>query len=459
MVSFIANPDIALAQEQRRLSLAKMLQGYTPPQNPYGYTTAGVFAPLAHALSARWKGQEASRLQTQQQTARGEVLGNLLGLQTGTPGAQQYGVNQVDVGGLSGATVGRVARQAIDDAGAAVPLDSALLGRAGLSAGEYAIEEQQARLAGRERSEENRLNFARRKLAEARTNKDKEFWLSEIDAVSSAERDIESQIRMRERVATEEAAAKFDIEWAVRVSDGKKVPVSDYELSQNPDKYSPVPEPVDRGEVPTWVGNQHLQLMEEVASSEAIINTNEAALRIVTETDLETGAFTPIITKFKSYLQGLGEPVEGLAPAQVLDSIAKKKALLTRNPESGLGLTGNTSDRDLRFLEAAVVGLAKTNQANEALLIIDTAAHRRKVKAKRLQMKWIALHPYTGLIGYDNSAANKSLMDEDLFTKNEVEQLNHLLEIKKPLKGGDGPTEGGQGELPTDTYIEPWSSD
>ena len=451
MVSFIADPRIAQSQAQRQAMMAQALTPYQLPRNPYGGSpVAGNLQRLAAALGARWAGQDASRLQARQQTARGEVLGNLLGLQTGTPGAQQYGVNQVDVGGFPEATVGRVARQAIDDAGAAVPLDSALLGRAGLSAGEYAIEEQQARLAGRERSEENRLNFARRKLAEARTNKDKEFWLSEIDAVSSAERDIESQIRMRERVATEEAVAKFDIDWAVSASDGKPVPVSDYELSQNPDNYRPMPEPVDMGEVPTWVGAQYSELMEQVASSEALINNNEAALRIVTETDLETGAFTPIITKFKGYLEGLGVPVVDLTPAQVLDSIAKKKALLTRNPSSGLGLTGNTSDRDLRFLEAAVLGLAKTNQANEALLIIDTAAHRRKVKAKRLQMKWIALHPYRGLIGYDSSAANKSLMDEDLFTPSEVKRINHLLEIKKTLDGGDT---NNQGELPTGTYI------
>jgi len=121
MVSFIANPDIALAQEERRLSLAKMLQGYTPPQNPYGYTTAGVFAPLAHALSARWKGQEASRLQAQQQEAQAAILSGIREAALPQSGPFYETVDTTLPGAFPGASETRTQIQRIADDGSVLP--------------------------------------------------------------------------------------------------------------------------------------------------------------------------------------------------------------------------------------------------------------------------------------------------------------------------------------------------
>tara|TARA_Y100000310_G_scaffold343566_1_gene451837 strand:- start:2799 stop:4952 length:2154 start_codon:yes stop_codon:yes gene_type:complete len=121
MVSFIANPDIALAREERQLALAKMLQGYTPPQNPYGYTTAGVFAPLAHALSARWKGQEASRLQAQQQEAQAKVLRGVYGAALPKSGPFYETVDTMSLGAFPGTREARTQIQRIADDGSVLP--------------------------------------------------------------------------------------------------------------------------------------------------------------------------------------------------------------------------------------------------------------------------------------------------------------------------------------------------
>jgi hypothetical protein len=121
MVSFIANPDIALAREERRLSLAKMLQGYTPPQNPYGYTTAGVFAPLVHALTARWKGQEASGLQARQQEAQAKVLSGVSGAGRARPGPFFQTVDTMGLGAFPGTREAQTQIQRIADDGSVLP--------------------------------------------------------------------------------------------------------------------------------------------------------------------------------------------------------------------------------------------------------------------------------------------------------------------------------------------------
>ena len=66
----------------------------------------------------------------------------------------------------------------------------------------------------------------------------------------------------------------------------------------------------------------------------------------------------------------VGVPVsEKMGEQELIRTVSNEMALRLRNPDSGLGLTGNTSNKDLDFLKASVVGLARTEQGN--LLIID----------------------------------------------------------------------------------------
>lgn len=53
---------------------------------------------------------------------------------------------------------------------------------------------------------------------------------------------------------------------------------------------------------------------------------------------------------------------------QAARAISNQIALRLRNPESGMGLTGNTSDRDVRFLLAAVPRIQNTEGGNAILL-------------------------------------------------------------------------------------------
>jgi hypothetical protein len=153
---------------------------------------------------------------------------------------------------------------------------------------------------------------------------------------------------------------------------------------------------------------------------------------LVTTGGLTTGALQPLFTTFKGVLADLGFQFgPDLNAAQVLDAMSSGKALDVRNPKSGQGLPGATSNKDLDFLVKIVPALSKTNFANEALLIIDTALNRRKLQSLQLKMKWISQNKHQGLIGYKSDAADKVLRHMDLFTKDEKARLDQLLQAPK----------------------------
>jgi hypothetical protein len=339
-------------------------------------------------------------------------------------------------------------RLTIDDTGATV-IDPAVLKTAGLSPGEYSILERKAKLAGAERSEAERISFATQKLGEATTQDERKYWLGQIDAAEAAGREMD----VAEAKDAEERSLKTKMRWAIN-NKGESVAVSDWELSRNPDDYSKIPTPVDQGRIPEFSHKAYSELSDRYDLVMINLNNNRLAQELVTSGTLTTGSLTPILTKFKGLLQAVGFEVgKELSAGQVLDSMSKKKALAVRNPKSGLGLTGNTSDRDLRFLEAAVIGLAKTNHANEALLIIDTAHERRKRQILELKMDYISNNPHKGLIGFDSTAANEGLKKVALFTQKEETRLKFLLEDVTKIDASDGdelPTTSDTGYVPTD---------
>ena len=150
-----------------------------------------------------------------------------------------------------------------------------------------------------------------------------------------------------------------------------------------------MPETTDLGPIPAWVGKTYNALDEQAALAQRAMHINANMNKLVTTGGLTTGALQPLFTKFKGVMADLGFDIkEDLNAAQVLDAMSSGKALDVRNPKSGQGLPGATSDKDLDFLVKIVPALSKTNFANEALIIIDTALNMRKLQSLQLKMKW-----------------------------------------------------------------------
>lgn len=98
------------------------------------------------------------------------------------------------------------------------------------------------------------------------------------------------------------------------------------------------------------------------------LKTNQ--MRELLDSGLQTGALAKLSKGAKSFVQSLfpDADIKGLAEAEVFNAISNQLALLIRNPDSGMGLPGATSNRDLSFLIESVPNLGTSVQGNKLLL-------------------------------------------------------------------------------------------
>jgi len=120
----------------------------------------------------------------------------------------------------------------------------------------------------------------------------------------------------------------------------------------------------------------------------------EAAREALSDPDLRTGFGGEIRTQIGSLAMTLGasdewvsENIQAVGPAENFRAVQNIAALALRNPDSGFGLTGNTSNRDVQFLLAAVPGLNNTREANELLLDIMEQRVRVQQGAAEIAMR------------------------------------------------------------------------
>ena len=105
---------------------------------------------------------------------------------------------------------------------------------------------------------------------------------------------------------------------------------------------------------------------------------------------LNTGALAGLTTGFKAIASDvLGVDIEGLGEIEALESISNKLALGIRNPASGMGLPGATSNRDLDFLLAAIPGLRKSEAGNRLMIKIAREEHKLAGDLRREQQRII----------------------------------------------------------------------
>jgi hypothetical protein len=440
MVSFIADPRIKRAAQQRQLMLARALQPYKLPKNPYGGSPiAGNLQRLAEGYLAGQAGKRATSLEKAQKDAQAKVMAQILQLQQ-LPAGSTLNITETAMP-ISDMDMVQRRQQQVSRRpySTEMPTISAeVLETAGLSPAGFQLAAQKARTAGRTAYTAAQKEELEAGLVEALRSPDPASralarqYQTLLDPSAVALREVEERDVRERKELSQEGAASYRINWAFDRKTKKLVPVSDLERKENPERYAPVPETTDLGPIPAWVGKTYNALDEQAALAQRAMHINANMKKLVTTGGLTTGALQPLFTKFKGVMADLGFDIkEDLNAAQVLDAMSSGKALDVRNPKSGQGLPGATSDKDLDFLVKIVPALSKTNFANEALIIIDTALNRRKLQSLQLKMKWISQNPHKGLIGYKSDAADKVLQDMDLFTKDEKARLDQLLQAPK----------------------------
>jgi hypothetical protein len=108
------------------------------------------------------------------------------------------------------------------------------------------------------------------------------------------------------------------------------------------------------------------------------------------DTGLKTGSLAGLSKSFKGVLSSvLDVEIEGLAEAEALEAISNKLALEVRNPASGMGLPGATSNRDLDFLIASIPGLRKSVKGNRLMIALAKEQHKMRQAIDREQARII----------------------------------------------------------------------
>ena len=100
-----------------------------------------------------------------------------------------------------------------------------------------------------------------------------------------------------------------------------------------------------------------------------------------------SGALAETISGFKNVADSFGLKIEGVAAEQAITSIASEMSMQLRNPESGGGLPGAVSDRDLSFLKSMPPNLAKTKEGRELIAETYNAIIDRKLQVERMAME------------------------------------------------------------------------
>jgi hypothetical protein len=109
------------------------------------------------------------------------------------------------------------------------------------------------------------------------------------------------------------------------------------------------------------------------------------------DTGVRTGQWGDAELSLRKIGQAIGvdtDPTK-VAGGELLKSVTNKMALIMRNPESGMGMPGSVSDRDIEFLKAAQPGIDQTPTGNRTMLDIFRRIEQRKIDIANLADKYV----------------------------------------------------------------------
>jgi hypothetical protein len=107
------------------------------------------------------------------------------------------------------------------------------------------------------------------------------------------------------------------------------------------------------------------------------------------DTDVTTGTFGEYEQSLRKLgaSMGIDTDMSKITGGELLKTVTNRMALLMRNPESGMGMPGSVSDRDLTFLKDAQVSLTTANP--KAMIDIFERIEKRKIEIADLADKYV----------------------------------------------------------------------
>lgn len=150
---------------------------------------------------------------------------------------------------------------------------------------------------------------------------------------------------------------------------------------------------------------------------------------------LETGRLQRAIVPMQQLASDFGIKTEGLSEKETFRALSNQLALTLRNPESGMGLTGNTSNRDVIFLKESVPGLEKSEEGNRLILTAFKKFEQRKIQIADLAEQY-AMEKGT-LAGFQQYLEQWSEQNP-LFTEEERQRIRDVAQKGGATNSPDG---------------------
>ncbi|OQM76458.1 phage tail tip lysozyme [Manganibacter manganicus] len=104
------------------------------------------------------------------------------------------------------------------------------------------------------------------------------------------------------------------------------------------------------------------------------------------------GAETELNLRQLGASMGIDTDPDKLAGGELIRSIQNRMALLMRSPSGGMGMPGALSDRDIKFLKDAQIGLDRSPEGNRKMLEAYRAMEQRKIEIAQLADQYVQDH-------------------------------------------------------------------
>lgn len=137
------------------------------------------------------------------------------------------------------------------------------------------------------------------------------------------------------------------------------------------------------------LANANVDLIKGASTARTNIANLDRLEQALSDPSVYQGLGAEKILQLKRLAQSAGVNVEGVADAEVAQSITNQLALNARNPAGGAGMPGAMSDQDREYLKAMQPGIDKTAGGNRAMIDVNRKLQNRSIEIDNLRQQYI----------------------------------------------------------------------
>lgn len=201
-------------------------------------------------------------------------------------------------------------------------------------------------------------------------------------------------------------------------------------------------ESAEQAGIGTYRGTQYGKIQDAANAAQDNLN-NYNLIEKGLDTGVATGTFGESEQNLRKMAQywGWGDPSDDkIAGAELIQKISGRMQLAMRNPESGLGMPGSLSDKDMAFLKDSNIGLSTSGQGNRLTLEVFRRLDQRKIQRAEMMDDFMSKH--------DGSTAGFNKYWRDYTAKND---------LFGDLKVEDFGPKASSGDDQTDALVNKWT--